>query len=462
MSKIKKKEDLVLSDSEEEEKKETKKSKPKAKAKSKAKTKTKQDEKAPQTASLPSNAMIESGGGGIGSLAKIWRASALEHVPTLNRKSLGQCLRVKHGSELCWAIIREIMDAYECLHKMPKNRERFPAFPATMPDTVDEKTLHEIAQDVAKDEELSIPIHSRKWFVSPKANGIRMLFASLSLIRSARVFHVLINRKWDMWLVKVQTTKGATERTIMDGELMDTDDKYHFQAFDLVSICGLDTRNHRLFDRQILLQEYLKDVRGVEEFPLEFSIKKYDPVSVDKLVEIQKLTQQRPEEYEGAMFAQNMWPIVSGTDTQGLLKLKECQLQTSDLFLQVSDDRKMVHLYNTENGIEPNELAVHPIEVIFERNKVAKDKNLKLEELENKVCEFTVERIILEKIQTVDENLQPCVQIKDTFVHKIVRDRSHEKDKPNIGGVIRRIYQALREELNFDKVIGIFQHYKSK
>jgi hypothetical protein len=340
------------------------------------------------------------------------------------------------------------MDAYGLVHMMPKNREKKPPFPATMPDNIDEKKMHEVAAQVAQEQDKLIPDSEKTWFIGPKADGQRFLYAAISLIRSARVFHVVINRKWDMWLLNIKTPKGLTERTIIDFELMDTENVYHWRAIDIICTYGLDVRNYRLTDRQVLLQETLKNISSQEKFPMKFSIKRFLPLTVDNLIKVVQMIANHPEDYEGLIFMQNTWSIVAGTDFQGLFKFKECELQTCDVYMQLSEDKKMCTLFYTEDGTTPVVLAEQTPESIMVRNSVAKDKTLTIDQIDKKVGEYTVE-----KKMNGD---------KKVYIYRAVKDRSHEKDRPNIGGVIRRIHQALDEELNFEKTIHIFEMYTKK
>ena len=181
---------------------------------------------------------------------------------------------------------------------------------------------------------------SNPYWVCAKTDGVRYIFVCTYL--DDKPYCCLINRKKDVYLLKMEINKDAYKGTILDGELVLTkNNEYEYLVYDSTIVCGesCTSQVHSVRMKKALsIVDYIK--QNNTKPCIQISIKTFYPL--DKMNEyIQYMVPSLNHEIDGYIFTPEKDPVRSGTHP-AMFKWKEQMKNTVDFLVT-----------KVPNGIQP-------------------------------------------------------------------------------------------------------------
>lgn len=153
------------------------------------------------------------------------------------------------------------------LHAYYNVNQEFQHFPGCQPVSLMRENLPQLVA------------HADDYYVTKKTNGTRYLLVLTSRNRYQEQYQLLINRKYEIRLVKLEAPLILYDCTILDGELIQEPDGSHvFHVFDIVASSGINTRYYPLSSRLIILKYLVPQIKRCAESPFELRTKPFVPV----------------------------------------------------------------------------------------------------------------------------------------------------------------------------------------
>jgi hypothetical protein len=380
------------------------------------------------------------------------------------------CLRVV-DDDLYFALASELLKVFNLEHRLRRKtqaqlasgqRRNLPPFPATMPASATKEQIQAAIKLAVSAR--SEPIEEHPLFFSEKNDGVRVFLLFTSLLYFERPMQVVIDRKWDMWLVQLAVPSFFHDGTLLDIELlidpdrkdvgektaaqaivtkspsgstadMDTssDDAtttvetkaplatsatafatssssfpvaspkpivgYKMVILDIVMVYGCDVHEHTHHSRQRIISKLLPclslghPVTHKGSTPITFAQKSWLTLSSanlilvlcrmyasirpfissqlnQRLVEAMAATSAASDQTretktfsptatsaDGLMLATNHWPLLPGTEREGLLKIKLSSQSTSDLIPLMDPETGLIAICSQEDGVTPLVIA---------------------------------------------------------------------------------------------------------
>lgn len=185
-----------------------------------------------------------------------------------------------------------------------------------------------------------------KYMWSPKADGVRSYLLFTSINKSTEPYQVLIDRSWNMWLVKLKIPYCFYDGTLIDGEWITS--KRLFVAFDILSICGLPLLNIFSWSaRRQILEKAISLIPTKEDDNIKCILKPFYPIT--QLSNKPSSPCEMPS--DGIIFTRQDLPISFFRDMH-TFKWKQNNKQTIDLFVeyvQAPGVIKSIYLYAVNN-----------------------------------------------------------------------------------------------------------------
>lgn len=180
-------------------------------------------------------------------------------------------------------------------------------FPGPQPVSIERKDLRKLREE--------------NYWVCVKSDGLRFLLVFVRI--DNRNYSVLINRKQDMYMLRMCTIGTAYDGTILDGELVN--DGREFIVYDATIVCGesvvKDPHSVRL-DRSMGVVDFIRDS------DVNIRTKLFYPVR-DMRQYVERITPTVTHGIDGYIFTPENAPVCSGTHF-GMFKWKEQYKNTVD------------------------------------------------------------------------------------------------------------------------------------
>lgn len=209
-------------------------------------------------------------------------------------------------------------------------------FPGPQPVSIERKDLSKIKQD--------------DYWVCVKSDGLRFL---LVLVRIDGLnYSVLINRKQDMYVLRMTTVGSAFDGTVLDGELVN--DGREFVVYDATIVCGESVVEA---PHSVRLERSMRVVDFIRDADLHVKTKLFYPVR-DMREYVQWVTPTITHGIDGYIFTPEFSRVCSGTHF-GMFKWKEQYKNTVDFHVDprgrasVSRGRGLCPLPNVRVALQP-------------------------------------------------------------------------------------------------------------
>jgi hypothetical protein len=181
-------------------------------------------------------------------------------------------------------------------------------FPGPQPVSIERKDLSRIKRE-------------NDYWVCVKSDGLRFLLVFVRI--DDKDYSVLINRKQDMYLLRMQTVGSAFDGTVLDGELVN--DGREFVVYDTTIVCGRSVIKE---PHSVRLEASMGVVDFIRNSDVDIRTKLFFPVR-DMKRYVEQITPTITHGMDGYVFTPEDCPVCSGTHF-GMFKWKEQYKNTVD------------------------------------------------------------------------------------------------------------------------------------
>lgn len=194
-----------------------------------------------------------------------------------------------------------------------------------------------------------------EYVVCEKTDGIR--HALLAVMYGEKKMCVLVDRSQEMYLLPLNLPRAMFQGTVIDGELVKTDDGWHFMVYDCLLVSNKHVGHLDLLKR---IEEVSGPIAGIMKLakdPARVKIKKFWP-----LEQFHEFAQQKfPYKTDGVVFTPVREPVRIGTH-ETLFKWKPRDDNTIDFQLKWRHDRWGLYVQEKGNLIFESEVFSHQVE----------------------------------------------------------------------------------------------------
>ena len=215
-------------------------------------------------------------------------------------------------------------------------------------------------------------LKSNPYWVCAKTDGVRYIFVCIYL--DDKPFCCLINRKKDVYLLKLEINQDAYKGTVLDGELVMTkDNQYEYLVYDSTIVCGdsctSDIHSVRM-NKALSIVDYIK--QNNTKPCMQISIKTFYPL--DKMKEyVQYMLPTLNHDIDGYIFTPENDPVRSGTHPT-MFKWKEQMKNTVDFMVIMVNAKHPTGIHNPKYIMKiakgKQQIVLHDQRVHIRENKM--------------------------------------------------------------------------------------------
>lgn len=171
------------------------------------------------------------------------------------------------------------------------------------------------------------------YWVCAKTDGSRFLLVCVTCFDVN--YCVLINRKNEIHLIEVCTTKDAFQGTILDGELIMNNEtkQYDFLVYDATIVCGEDTTQMFHSQRISKARDLIWRMHVSERHNIHVRLKYFMPLNEFSQYK-STILPFTPYTNDGLIFTPEKNPVISGTNFD-MFKWKPYRKNTVDFWVEI-------------------------------------------------------------------------------------------------------------------------------
>jgi hypothetical protein len=198
-------------------------------------------------------------------------------------------------------------------------------------------------------------LRTNDYWVSYKSDGLRyiMVFVKVDMNN----YCIMINRKMDMYLLRVRTANVVFDGTVLDGELVRThDNRYEYVVYDATIVCGRSVIDQPLSAR---LEAAVTVCAHMQRSDIPMHVKMFYPLR-DFEDYVKHVVSEINHKIDGYIFTPEHCSVSSGTNYK-MFKWKEQMKNTVDFHVEYHrrQQRYMLRLSKGHSLIETQDTLAH-------------------------------------------------------------------------------------------------------